>query len=98
MPPSLASLRRALMRCFSAAARFSGTHLRQVVALAARYAIPTIYELRDYVEAGGLISYARTTLTSARLSTLEASRQLDDLTIPVSECKGVGLLAREFCA
>jgi hypothetical protein len=41
---------------------------------------------------------ARTTLTSARLSTLEASRQLDDFTIPVSECKGVGLLARELCA
>src|SRR5262249_24564209 len=30
----------------------------QVVALAAQYAIPTISELRDYVEAGGLISYA----------------------------------------
>jgi len=34
------------------------SQLEHVVALAARHAIPTIYELRDYVEAGGLISYA----------------------------------------
>jgi putative ABC transport system substrate-binding protein len=34
------------------------SQLEQVVALAAPHAIPTIYELRDYVEAGGLISYA----------------------------------------
>ena len=32
-------------------------HLHQIVALAARHTLPTIYELRDYVEAGGLISY-----------------------------------------
>jgi putative ABC transport system substrate-binding protein len=32
-------------------------HRDQIVALAQRYSIPTIYELRDYVVAGGLISY-----------------------------------------
>jgi putative ABC transport system substrate-binding protein len=32
------------------------TH-RQIVALARRYSIPTIYELRDFAVDGGLISY-----------------------------------------
>jgi putative ABC transport system substrate-binding protein len=33
-------------------------HRDQVTALAAKYRLPTIYYLRDYVEAGGLIAYA----------------------------------------
>jgi putative tryptophan/tyrosine transport system substrate-binding protein len=33
------------------------SQLQPIIALAARHAIPMIYELRDYVEVGGLISY-----------------------------------------
>ena len=36
---------------------YFGSRREQLVALAARYAVPTIYEFRDFVAAGGLISF-----------------------------------------
>ena len=33
-------------------------HMREVTALAAKHRLPTIYYLRDYVDAGGLMAYA----------------------------------------
>jgi ABC-type uncharacterized transport system substrate-binding protein len=42
---------------------FNNQH-SQIVALATRYAVPTIYEQREFAEAGGLVSYG-TSLTNA---------------------------------
>jgi putative tryptophan/tyrosine transport system substrate-binding protein len=42
------------------------TQTDQVVALAARYAVPTSYEIRPYVAAGGLMSYGPDTVDSSR--------------------------------
>jgi putative ABC transport system substrate-binding protein len=36
---------------------FFNAHRDQIVALAARYAIPAIYDRRDFASAGGLMSY-----------------------------------------
>ena len=36
---------------------YFGSRREQLVALAARYAVPTIYEFREFVAAGGLISF-----------------------------------------
>jgi ABC-type uncharacterized transport system substrate-binding protein len=45
---------------------FSSRH-KQIVALAAHYAVPAIYYLRDFVEAGGLVSYGVSILDGYRL-------------------------------
>jgi hypothetical protein len=52
------------------------------------------YDLANLVDAVGV--GAKTTLASLRVTVLEAWRQLDYFSIPVSECKDVGLLFDEL--
>jgi ABC-type uncharacterized transport system substrate-binding protein len=48
----------------------------QIIALAARYAIPTLYVQRDFVDAGGLMSYGTDVSESFRQAGIYCSRIL----------------------
>jgi len=52
-------------------------HLDQVIALAARYRIPTIYEWPEFVKAGGLVAYATDRIEMLRQLGVYAGRILN---------------------
>jgi putative ABC transport system substrate-binding protein len=85
---------------------FFNTQRRRIVALAARHTIPAIYTLRQFVEAGGLMSYGASQDDAYRRAGIYVSRILKgekpgdlpvelptkfDLTINIATAKALGV-------
>ena len=53
---------------------FLTAHSREIISLAARYRLPTVYALRHFTEIGGLLSYGNEVLDNFRRAAIYADR------------------------
>jgi putative ABC transport system substrate-binding protein len=74
---------------------FFNNRIEQLIALAARYAIPTMYAQREFVVAGGLISYGTSLIEQYRQVGLHTGRILKGekpADLPVMQATKLGLI------